>query len=301
VKAAVRVAFLGPEGTFSEEALLTAIDRAQVEPVPLPTIYDCVLAVQERRTERAFVPIENSLEGSVSATLDTLVFETDEVEIVGEVIHPVTHSLIAHRELKLEEIEQVVSHPQASAQCARFLRERLRGARVVAAPSTADAVKMVADADAPWAALGTALSAEIYDCHVLVEGVEDHPENETRFVWLAYRQVGAGERAAQPQPANRPSDRTPLFKTSVVFWGLSDTPGALVEVLQSFADQGVNLSKIESRPLKQGLGRYIFFADLEGAEADTSVASALEAVQERVDTLRVLGSYPAARGPEGPA
>jgi prephenate dehydratase len=297
VKATVRVAFLGPEGTFSEEALFSAIDREQVEPVPLPTIYDCVLAVQERRTERAFVPIENSLEGSVSATLDTLVFETDEVEIVGEVVHPVTHSLIARRALELEEIEQVVSHPQASAQCARFLRERLRGASVVAAPSTADAVKMVADTDAAWAALGTRLSAEIYDCRVLVEGVEDHPENETRFVWLE-----SPERStSRPNLGRSQGDPRGSFKTSLVFWGLPDTPGALVEVLQSFADRRVNLSKIESRPLKQGLGRYIFFADLEGAETDTAVAAALGAVRESVDTVRVLGSYPAARRPESPA
>jgi prephenate dehydratase len=285
VTAPVRVAFLGPEGTFSEEALFTAVGRAQVEPVPLPTIYDCVTAVQEGRVERAFVPIENSLEGSVSATLDTLVFETDQVEIVGELIHPIRHSLIARPGVTFEQIEQVVSHPQASGQCARFLRERLGRARVVAAPSTADAVKLVADTDAPWAALGTRLSAELYQCEVLLEGVEDHPENETRFVWLGK----GGARSPAVGPA----------KTSLVFWGLADSPGALVSVLQEFAARGVNLSKIESRPLKQGLGRYIFFADLEGAEDDPAVAAALEAVRADVDTLRVLGSYPAAPKPDG--
>jgi prephenate dehydratase len=282
----VKIAFLGPEGTFSEEALLTAIERSDLDPVPLPTIYDCVVAVQERRVERAFVPIENSLEGSVGATLDTLVFETDEVEIVGEVIHPVRHSLIARTELALEDIERVVSHPQANAQCARFLRERLSGAEVVAAPSTADAVRMVAETDAPWAALGTRLSAELNDCRVLLEGVEDHPDNETRFVWL-----GRG----------RPGESSPgPCKTSIVFWGLPDAPGALVEVLRAFADRGVNLSKIESRPLKQGLGRYIFFADLEGAEGDRQIAGAVDAVRSQVGTVRVLGSYPAARAIEGP-
>jgi len=282
-----RVAFLGPEGTFSEEALLAAVDRALIEPIPLPTIYDCVTAVQEGHTERAFVPIENSLEGSVSATLDTLVFETDRVQIVGELIHPIAHALIARRALPLDRIEQVVSHPQASAQCARFLRERLAGARVVAAPSTADAVRMVADSDAPWAALGTRLSAELYQCEVLLEGVEDHPENETRFVWL-----GTGPLEARPGSGG--------FKTSLVFWGLPDSPGALVSVLHEFADRGVNLSKIESRPLKQGLGRYIFFADLEGAEQEAGIAEALAAIRETVDTVRVLGSYPAARSPESP-
>jgi prephenate dehydratase len=279
----VKIAFLGPEGTFSEEALFTAIDRGEVEAVPLPTIYDCVTAVQDAQVERAFVPIENSLEGSVSATLDTLVFETDQVEIVGEVIHPVRHSLIARDDLALEQIERVVSHPQANAQCARFLRERLGRAEVVAAPSTADAVRIVAESDRPWAALGTRLSAELNDCRVLLEGVEDHPENETRFVWLARKQSDAGR--SQTQPA----------KTSVVFWGMPDAPGSLVEVLRAFADRDVNLSKIESRPLKQGLGRYMFFVDMEGALEDEDVAAALATVGGQVDTVRVLGSYPAAR------
>jgi prephenate dehydratase len=282
----VKIAFLGPEGTFSEEGLFTTIDRAQVEPVPLPTIYDCVIAVRDRQVERAFVPIENSLEGSVSATLDTLVFETEAVEIVGEVVHPIQHSLVARHVYKLETITRVVSHPQASAQCARFLRERLAQAKVVAAPSTADAVKMVAGSDARWAALGTRLSADIYGCEVLLEGVEDHPDNETRFVWLEHR---------EDQPAARLGDRPSPVKTSIVFWGLPDAPGALLEILREFAERRINLSKIESRPLKQGLGRYIFFADLEGSAVDETVGEALSAVERRVGTLRVLGSYPAAR------
>ena len=283
----MKIAFLGPEGTFSEEALFTAIDRAEVEAAPLPTIYDCVIAVQDRQVERAFVPVENSLEGSVSATLDTLVFETERVAIVGEVIHPVRHSLIARHDLALEDIERVVSHPQANAQCARFLRERLGQAEVVATPSTADAVRIVAEADRPWAALGTRLSAELNDCRVLLEGVEDHPENETRFIWLADKQVATEQRSSL--------HGTAFFKTSVVFWGLPDAPGSLMEALRAFAERGVNLSKIESRPLKQGLGRYIFFVDIEGSGDDPDVAAALGAVGEQVDTVRVLGSYPAAR------
>jgi prephenate dehydratase len=280
----LRVAFLGPEGTFSEEALFAAADRAQIDPIPLPTIYDCVIAVQERRVERAFVPIENSLEGSVDATLDTLVFEAGDVTITGEVVHSIQHSLIARTKLSLDRIEHVISHPQASGQCARFLRERLAQAEVVGAPSTADAVRMVAESGERWAALGTRLSAEIYGCEVLLEGVEDHPENETRFVWLGREPAGDLSATA--------------FKTSVVFWGLPDAPGALVSLLGEFADRGVNLSKIESRPLKQRLGRYIFFADLEGSAADEPIEAALGAVEGRVDTLRVLGSYPAAgRGP----
>jgi prephenate dehydratase len=279
----VRVAFLGPEGTFSEEAMFSSAGREGIEPLPLATIYECVMAVAEGRADRALVPIENSLEGSVNATLDALVFETEEVRIVGEVVHPIQHTLLARDELPLGEIERVISHPQASAQCARFLRTKLAGAEVVSASSTADAVRIVAGANRPWAALGTRLSAELYGCKVLADRVEDIPENETRFVWLE-------RKSGELRTANRelPS------KTSIVFWGLPDSPGSLVGVLQEFAARGVNLSKIESRPRKQGLGRYVFFADLEGHEQDPAIVEALAAVGATVETLRVLGCYPAA-------
>ena len=282
----MRIAFLGPEGTFSEEALLASLDesqRASLEPVPLPTIYDCVTAVEDATAERAIVPIENSVEGSVNATLDALVFETDEVRIIGEVVHPVRHCLIAREHLPLKKVTRVVSHPQASGQCARFLRERMGGANVLSAASTADAVRIVAESDQPWAALGTRLAAELNRCVVLEDGVEDLEGNETRFVWLANqtgeRRTANGERA---------------FKTSIAFWGLADSPGSLVAVLQEFAGRKVNLSKIESRPRKLGLGRYVFFADLEGAQTEPAIADALAAVDRSVETLRVLGCYPAA-------
>jgi prephenate dehydratase len=288
----VRVAFLGPEGTFSEEALMASLDqpqRASLEPVPLPTIYDCVTAVEDGTAERALVPIENSVEGSVNATLDALVFETDEVRIVGEVVHPVRHCLIARGRIPLEKVTRVVSHPQASGQCARFLRERMGAAEVVSAASTADAVRIVADTDQPWAALGTRLAAELYGCVVLEDGVEDLKGNETRFVWLAQEERPSGGKPPEGSMAGRSS-----FKTSIAFWGLPDSPGSLVGVLQEFAGRRVNLSKIESRPRKQGLGRYVFFADLEGAQTEPAIADALTAVRRSVERLRVLGCYPAA-------
>jgi prephenate dehydratase len=278
----VRVAFLGPEGTFTEEAMFAAAGRSALVAVPLPTIYECVMAVARSRSDRAFVPIENSLEGSVNATLDALVFETDEVSIVGEFVHPIQHTLIARVQTPLAEIERVLSHPQASAQCTRFLRERLGRAEVVAASSTADAVRLVAESQEPWAALGNRLSAELYGAQILAERVEDTPSNETRFVWLA--------RGTDGLPT---ADRGPS-KTSIVFWGLPDAPGALVSVLQEFARRAVNLTKIESRPRKQGLGRYVFFADLEGRADDPAVREALNAIAATVESLRVLGCYPTA-------
>jgi len=278
----VRVGFLGPEGTFSEEALL-ATPTDGLEPVPLPTIYDTVMAVHEGTVERALVPIENSQEGSVNATLDALAVEAQDVEIVGEAVHPIRTCLVAREQLELEQIEAVVSHPQVNAQCARFIRTHLLNATVLAASSSADAVRMVAEAEGkPWAALSTKLAADLYGCEILRAGVEDVADNETRFVWLAKRGAPAAE-------SNGP------WKTSVVFWGVgSQEPGWLVRCLSEFAFRGVNLTKIESRPRKQGLGAYMFFIDLEGHVDDQPVAEALSGLHTHSEQVRTLGTYPAA-------
>ena len=278
----LRVAFLGPAGTFTEEAL-RASAPGPVEEVAFPTVYETVIAVHEGQADRAVVPIENSLEGEVAATLDALAGEAADVRIAAEVVHPIHHCLVAPRPVALEELERVVSHPQATAQCQRFLRERLPGAERLSASSTADAVRTVAESAQPWAALGSRLSAELYDCVVLAEEVEDQEGNLTRFVWLA----PVGE-ADPPEAGSR-------AKTLVVFWGAGDeSPGWLVSVLGELADREVNLTKIESRPRRARLGHYMFFADLEGAESDPPVREALDALSARVEGLRTLGSYPAA-------
>ena len=278
----MRVGFLGPSGTFAEEALRSSAPEG-VDEVPYATVLDTVTAVQEREVDQAVVPIENSLEGSVNTTLDALAGDGSDVRIVAEVVLPISHSLVAREGVALEEVERVLSHPQALAQCARFLRERLPGARTEVSGSTAEAVRVAAASDEPLAAIGTALAAELYGGHVLASAIEDRPDNLTRFVWLAR----AGT-AAHGKPD----------KTSVVFWGFNDeSPGALVAVLRELADRGVNLTKIESRPRRVQLGHYMFFADLEGAETDPPVRDALGGLGRRVDTLRVLGSYRAASRP----
>jgi prephenate dehydratase len=275
----VRVGFLGPSGTFAEEALRSSAPDG-VEEVPYATVLETVTAVQEGAVDQAVVPIENSLEGSVTTTLDALAAETSNVRIVAEVVRPISHCLIAREGVALESVERVLSHPQALAQCARFLRERLPGARVEGTASTADAVRSAVAADEPTAAIGTRLAAELYGGSVLAERVEDRPDNLTRFVWLA--------------PAGTPPHGTPT-KTSVVFWGFNDeSPGALVGVLRELADRRVNLTKIESRPRRVRLGHYMFFADLDGGADDPAVAAALAALGQLVETLRVIGSYPAA-------
>ncbi len=231
------------------------------------------------------MPIENSLEGGVAATLDALAGEAEDVRIAGEVVHPISHCLVAAGPLELARVERVVSHPQATAQCAAFLRERLPGAERVDVGSTAEAVRQVVGAGRPWAALASRLAAELYGAEVLAEGVEDRPDNRTRFVWLRSRQTPS------PFAADGP------LKTSIVFWGAGDeSPGWLVRVLGELADREVNMTRIESRPRRVRLGHYMFFCDLEGGEGEPAVAEALEAVAGHVEGVRVLGSYPGVSG-----
>ena len=274
----MRVAFLGPSGTFTEEALRASAPPG-VEEVPYPTVYETVMAVHSGAVERAVVPIENSLEGSVTSTLDTLAGEADDVTIVAEVVHPISHCLLARTALPLDRVRRVISHPQGVAQCRRFLTEALPGVEVMSSPSTADAVRTVSIAQEDWAAIGPRLAADLYGCEVLAEDVQDSPDNVTRFVWLAPRGTEVEGSAS---------------KTSVVFWGFNDdSPGALMRVLSEFAERDVNLTKIESRPRRGQLGHYMFFADLEGGERSDAVAGALDGLRGRVETLKVLGSYPA--------
>jgi prephenate dehydratase len=276
----VRIAYLGPAGTFTEDALREALPAgAELEPLRTPTIADAILAVERGEAERALVPFENSIEGSVRSTLDTLAFDAPGVTIVGEHDFAVQAMLIARGELELGAIEVVVSHPQPLAQCARFLREQLPAAERRRVESTAAAVRLVAETDAPWAAIGARAAAELYGCTVLREGIEDEANNVTRFVWIAPMgtEPGGGE----------------SWKTSLVFSELGeDHPGALVDALREFSSRAVNLSRIESRPLRLELGRYMFFCDLEGATADPAVAEAIEALRGKAESVRILGSYP---------
>ena len=279
----MRVGFLGPAGTYSQEAVFAGPGSENYEPVPLPTVHDAVMAVHEGRVARALVPIENSLEGAVNATLDALAFETDDVQITGELVHPIHHCLIAREPVALERIAAVASHPQASGQCATFLRTRLARASIVMAASTADAVRLVAEREngEPWAALGSRAAAELYGCAVLESGVEDPPGSETRFVWIA-------REAPDPAVAG-------AWKTALMFWEpADDRAGWLVRCLSEFADRAVNLTRIESRPRRRGLGSYMFFVDLDGRADDPAVAQAIGALRSHAEGVRVLGSFPAA-------
>jgi prephenate dehydratase len=291
-----RVGYLGPEGTFSEEALLASADVDAVQPVALTSIYETVAALARGDLEWAVVPIENSLEGSINVTLDLLAQECARVEMVGETQLRIRHSLVAGRALELGEIHTVLTHPQVPGQCTRFLREQLPDARVVMESSTAEAVRIVSGApEGGQAALGTKLAAEIYGGTVIRENVQDSDENETRFAWLG--RTGAAVEPPLREPRREVGEGD--WKTSLVFWGLgAERPGWLLRCLEEFADRDINLTKIESRPLREGMGSYMFFVDLAGGRAQPAVAAAIAGLGELCEQVRVLGSYPAA-GPAG--
>jgi prephenate dehydratase len=307
-----RVGYLGPAGTFCEQALLASAEPGAVEPVALRTIYDTALALVRGEVEWAVAPIENSLDGSVSVTLDLLGGEDGGLQIVGEARLSVRHSLIASEELELAAIDTVLTHPQVPGQCERFLRGELAHATVLPASSTAEAVRMVAEEGRRGqAALGTVLAADIYGATVLREGVQDTDDNETRFVWLARAVDGGGGRTDLAPPERGTvagAARThapPLrlrdgdeWKTSLVFWGPgADSPGWLVRCLDEFARRAINLMKIESRPKRDRMGSYMFFVDLQGRVGDPAVAQAIAGLGEICEQARVLGSYRAGDAP----
>jgi prephenate dehydratase len=295
---ASKTGYLGPAGTFSEEALLSSAAPDSTEPVAQASIYETMIALRDGELEWAVVPIENSLDGSISVTLDLLAEEAAAVQIVGETLLTIRHSLIAARSVDLGEIETVLTHPQVPGQCARFLRSELPHARVISASSTAEAVREVVEEPHPGrAALGTRLAADIYGGVVLREGVQDRDDNETRFVWLGR----AGREASTtttpcPPVAAAAGGGGQRWKTSLVFWGEgADSPGWLVRCLNEFARRGINLTKIESRPRREQLGHYMFFVDLDGGlQLEPDVSDAIADVREMCEEVRVLGSYPAA-------
>lgn len=271
-----RVAFLGPEGTFTSQAAARA--AAGAERVPLPTIAEVMTAVRNGDVEMGVVPMENSIEGSVNLTLDDLAFGPPGAYIRGEITVPIAMNLLARAGTTLADITTVRSQPHALAQCRRWLAQHLPYARQEAATSTAEAARQVADGDGTIAALGPAVAAQRFGIDVLASDIHDHDGNTTRFVALGQSMVAATG-----------ADKTSL----VVFFG-EDRPGLLLRILDEFALRGINLTKIESRPTKQALGEYCIFIDCAGHVTDARVAEALRSVHRHAAEVRILGSYPRA-------
>jgi prephenate dehydratase len=271
-----RVAYFGPAGTFTEEALLSQADLAAGTRTPHGSVPEVIAAVERGEADGGVVPIENMIEGSVSITLDTLAFDSD-LLIQREIDLPVSLNLCAPPGVALADIRTVVSFPHAIAQCRGWLAKKLSAAEARASHSTSDAAREVSRSKRrDLAAICNALAADLYGLEVLATEIEDHPENQTRFVV-----VGRGI----PAPTGHD-------KTSIVCFQRQDRPGSLLGILQEFAARDVNLTKLESRPTKLGLGDYCFFIDCEGHVSDEVVADALRNLRAKQGELKFLGSYP---------
>jgi prephenate dehydratase len=277
-----RIAFLGPPGTFGEEALLTQTDLADGDLVPMASHADVLAATVAGEVDLGFVGYENSIEGSVRSVLDELIFEVD-LFIRREVVLPISQNLIAAPGVELSAITRVVSFPDAMEQCREFFARELPAAELVAANSTAEAVRIVGeDRPADTAALGTALAAKLYGLDIVAAEIEDHPDNSTRFVLVG-----------RPGPGGIPAP-TGHDKTSIVQFQQADRPGNLHLMAAQFAARDINLTRFESRPTKKSLGDYCFIIDFEGHIADEVVADCLRTLRADVGGVKFLGSYPAA-------
>ncbi|MDP2728279.1 MAG: prephenate dehydratase [Dehalococcoidia bacterium] len=267
------LAYFGPAGTFTEEAALAYDPQARL--IPFATIPAVASAVETGMADEGIVPIENSLEGSVPATLDLLIHEST-LFIRQELILPINQHLMVKPGTKVGDVKTVYSHPQPLGQCRRFLERCFPKAQLVASLSTAAAVEQMLASDHPAAAIGPRRAAELYGAEILASNVQDEPSNETRFVVLAKE---------DHQPTGKD-------KTSLCFYIPEDRPGALVDILFDFSHRGINLAKIESRPSRESLGKYIFLVDLEGHRQDSTVAEALGTVRAKTSLFKVFGSYP---------
>ena len=280
-----RIAYLGPHGTFTEEALLSQADLAAADLVVLRSMPEVLAATAAGDVDLGFVAIENSIEGTVLMVLDGLVFEHD-LLIQREVVMNISQNLLGPPGITLADVRRVVSIPEAMAQCRSFFTKELPDAAVVAASSTAGAVRTVGESrEEGTAALGSALAGRLYGLAVLAPDVEDHPENQTRFVVVSRHGV--------PAPTGHD-------KTSIVCFQHDDHPGSLHAILGQFTARNINLTKLESRPTKHSLGDYCFVIDLEGHLDDEVVADCLRDLHATLAGIKFLGSYPAA-GEHGPA
>lgn len=273
----MRLAFLGPPGTFGEEAAMRFAPGAEL--LPFPSHAAVAAAVESGMADLGVVAIENLINGSVAESLDILIHETT-LTIQAELILPVVHNLVAKPGTRADQVAVIFSHTQALGQCRRFLERCFPKAQVEAALSTTEAVDLALRRDGDAAAIATARAAELRGAEIVARGIQDSENNVTRFIIL-----GRG----QPSPTGR--DRT-----SITFTFAEDHPGALASVLNEFARAGINCTKIESRPTKATFGEYVFLIDFEGHAEEAPGRAVLDAIRPLCGEVRVFGSYPRAQG-----
>jgi len=272
------IGYLGPKGTFTEQALDVWIKKvrlnpAQYEKVPYFSIADLMNAVG-KNIDAAIVPVENSLEGSVNITVDSFIRGVNAM-IKGEVILPITQHLLTKKIIPLEEIKEVLSHPQALYQCREFLKEKMPHARLREFSSTAEAAKFVSKSEENIAAIGSKSLSQIYDLKIAAQSIQDSENNMTRFYILSREDETA----------------TGRDKTALIF-STENKPGSLYRLLKIFAEKDLNLTKIESRPSRKALGEYVFLVEVEGHRLRDPLKSALEELKLSASMFKVLGSYP---------
>jgi prephenate dehydratase len=269
---------LGPRGTFTEEALDLWIKKLGVSPeefkkVPYYSIAD-MMNVVGKSLDAAVVPIENSLEGSVNITVDSFIRGVDAM-IAGEVILPIAQHLLVKKSIPLDEIKEVLSHPQALFQCREFIKRKLPLARLKEVSSTAEAAKFVSESEGNIAAIGSKSLSKIYGLTIAAERIQDSDNNMTRFYVLSTEDEKA----------------TGRDKTTMIF-STENKPGSLFRALKVFAERGLNLTKIESRPSRRILGEYVFLVEIEGHRLQELLKSALIELEHSTSFLKILGSYP---------
>lgn len=273
-----RYAYLGPSGTFSEEALVKNIHVSPENMVALSSAEDVIVAVDKNLVEKGIVPIENSIEGSINVTLDTLTGAKN-VFIEREIIHPITQNLVAREDLPLKDIRTIYSLPVPAAQCRKFLNTNLPDADVIFESSTASAVKRLLTSGKHAAAIGSEIAAKMYGLKIISPKINDYKNNMTRFVVIG---------------KERP-ERTGSDKTSIVCFIANDRPGSLLTILKEFAKRDINLTKIQSRPTKKRLGDYSFWIDVEGHIDDKPVKDVLNVLNKQIRMVKFVGSYPRAK------
>ena len=265
-----QIGYLGPEGTFSQEAALKVVnDQSEIK--PFNNIVNIFEALEKSEIDEAVVPIENSTEGSVLITLDALTHFN--LKIKNEIELPIKHNLLVQKGKTIEDISVICSHQQALAQCRKYINKIDK--QVHAMPSTANAARYVSEISTA-AVIGNEILSKKYGLEILDHNIQDYDNNVTRFIILS--------RKDQEVPTGND-------KTSIVISLDGDKPGGLYEILGEFVKENINLTKIESRPSKKGMGKYLFFIDFQGHRTEEHIAKTLKSVKEKVSMFKILGSY----------
>ena len=275
------IAYLGPPGTFTEQAArLSRRSGDEATLTPFPSITASAEAVANGQADLAVLPFENSLAGAVGETHDLIIHQLHSLRICDEIVIPVEHCLIVPPEADSSVLDVIYSHPQALGQCQRYIQRRFPQARTEATLSTAQAVGRAIEHGDHAAAIAPRRAAELFEATILEVGIEDDHRNATRFIVVA----------------DQDHEPTNVDRTTILF-STANRPGALLQVLQHFGEAGINLTRIESRPSREQLGSYLFLVDIDGHRLDEPLASALARIEQDVDRIRVIGSYPRAAQP----